>query len=213
MALLGPRKISEFSLQSGPKRTLIRSLSQTLTREMTEGERRIPATFTTDFGARVIGSVFQIFAAQSAPRLPALLRAVIAPNLFVLGFGIRTPSAASSFRRSSGETRLLSASSLAVAFAQRASHHPAEFRPGKRCVAASADDRIHAASAPCAALIVGLTRVHAQTRAANQMQILTPKPASHRTMLPVKTGPRRTRYPKAYVITGTALKTMIAHLL
>ena len=59
----------------------------------------------------------------------------------------------------------------------------------------------------------GLTRVHAQTRAANQMQILTPKPASHRTMLPVKTGPRRTRYPKAYVITGAALKTMIAHLL
>jgi hypothetical protein len=59
----------------------------------------------------------------------------------------------------------------------------------------------------------GLTRVHAQTRAANQMQILTPKPASHRTMLPVKTGPRRTRYPKAYVITGTASKTMIAHLL
>src|SRR5262245_31484661 len=38
-----------------------------------------------------------------------------------------------------------------------------------------------------------LTRVHAQTRAANQMQILTPKPASHRTMPPVKTGPRRTR--------------------
>jgi hypothetical protein len=66
---------------------------------------------------------------------------------------------------------------------------------------------------PCVALIVGLTRVHAQTRAANQMQILTPKPASHRTMLPVKTGPRRTRYPKAYVITGTASKTMIAHLL
>ena len=59
----------------------------------------------------------------------------------------------------------------------------------------------------------GLTRVHAQTRAANQMQILTPKPASHRTMLPVKTGPRRTRYPKAYVITGTASKAMIAHLL
>ena len=59
----------------------------------------------------------------------------------------------------------------------------------------------------------GLTRVHAQTRAANQMQILTPKPASHRTMLPVKTGPRRTRYPKAYVITGTASKTMIARLL
>ena len=59
----------------------------------------------------------------------------------------------------------------------------------------------------------GLTRVHAQARAANQMQILTPKPASHRTMLPVKTGPRRTRYPKAYVITGTASKTMIAHLL
>jgi len=57
-----------------------------------------------------------------------------------------------------------------------------------------------------------LTRVHAQTRAANQMQILTPKPASHRTMLPVKTGPRRTKYPKAYVITGTASKTMIAHL-
>jgi hypothetical protein len=55
-----------------------------------------------------------------APRLPALLRAVIAPNLFVLGFGIRTSSAASSFRRSSGETRLLSASSLAVAFAQNA---------------------------------------------------------------------------------------------
>ena len=59
----------------------------------------------------------------------------------------------------------------------------------------------------------GLTRVHAQTRAANQMQILTPKPASHRTMPPVKTGPRRTRYPKAYVIAGTASKTMIAHLL
>jgi hypothetical protein len=59
----------------------------------------------------------------------------------------------------------------------------------------------------------GLTRVHAKTRAANQMQILTPKPASHSTMLPVKTGPRRTRYPKAYVITGTASKAMIAHLL
>jgi hypothetical protein len=58
----------------------------------------------------------------------------------------------------------------------------------------------------------GLTRVHAQTSMANQMQILTPKPASHRTMLPVKTGPRRTRYPKAYVMTGTASKTMIAHL-
>src|SRR5262249_48079040 len=70
---------------------------------------------------------------------------------------------------------------------RRASHHPAEFRPGKRCVAALADDRIHAASAPCAALIVGLTRVHAQTRAASQMQILTPTRASHRTMLPVKT--------------------------
>src|SRR5262249_48797686 len=75
---------------------------------------------------------------------------------------------------------------------RRASHHPAEFRPGKRCVASLADDRIHSGSAPCAALIVGLTRVHAQTRAANQMQILTPKPASHRTMLPVKTGPPRT---------------------
>src|SRR5262249_30790605 len=59
----------------------------------------------------------------------------------------------------------------------------------------------------------GLTRVHAQSRAANQMQILAPKPASHRTMLAVKTGPRRTRYPKAYVITGTASKAMIAHLL
>src|SRR5262249_25309993 len=96
---------------------------------------------------------------------------------------------------------------------RRASHHPAEFRPGKRCVAALAEDRIHAASAPCAALMVGLTGVHAKSRGATKMQILTPKPASHRTMLPVKTGPRRTRYPKAYVITGTALKTMIAHLL
>src|SRR5215472_11830779 len=56
-------------------------------------------------------------ATSSAPRLPALLRAVIAS---LLGFGIRTSSAASSFRRSSGETRLLSASSLAIAFAQNA---------------------------------------------------------------------------------------------
>src|SRR5262245_22792875 len=135
-------------------------------------------------------------ATSSAPRLPALLRAVIAPNLFAAGLW------------NTNLQRRLKFSTL-----RRASHHPAEFRPGKRCVAALADDRIHAASAPCAALIVGLTRVHAQTRAANQMQILTPKPASHRTMLPVKTGPRRTRYPKAYVITGTALKTMIAHLL
>src|SRR5262245_45429265 len=94
---------------------------------------------------------------------------------------------------------------------RRASHHPAEFRAGQRCVAALADDRLHAASAPCAALIDGLTRVDDQTRADNQMQRLTPKPTSHRTMLPANTGP--TRYPKAHVITGTALKTMIAHLL
>jgi hypothetical protein len=40
--LLGPREMSDLSPQSGPKQTLIRSLSRTVTRTMPKLERRIP---------------------------------------------------------------------------------------------------------------------------------------------------------------------------
>jgi hypothetical protein len=64
VALLGPREMSDLSPQSGPKQTLIRSLSRTLTlgRER-NAESLLP--FKTGFAIRV--TAFRISPLQSAP--------------------------------------------------------------------------------------------------------------------------------------------------